>query len=48
MVAVNKMDDKSVRWQQKRFDEIVQNESESLRKLGFAVASTLFVPISDL
>mmetsp|Transcript_10978 Transcript_10978/g.16143 ORF Transcript_10978/g.16143 Transcript_10978/m.16143 type:complete len:439 (+) Transcript_10978:94-1410(+) len=46
IVAVNKMDDKSVKYSQKRFDEIKKELSGILKKIGWPVKTIPFVPIS--
>jgi len=46
IVCVNKMDDKSVNWGQKRFDEIVTEVSAYLKKVGYNPAKVAFIPIS--
>lgn len=46
VVAVNKMDDKSVGYSQKRFTEIKDEVSKELKKIGFKMEKVPFVPIS--
>jgi elongation factor 1-alpha len=46
IVAVNKMDDKSVKYSQKRFEEIKNEVSKFLKKVGYNPAKVPFVPIS--
>jgi elongation factor 1-alpha len=46
IVAVNKMDDKSVLYKQARFDEIVKEVGSYLKKVGYNVEKVRFVPIS--
>ena len=46
IVAVNKMDDKSVNYSQARFDEIKKEVSLYLKKVGYVVDKVQFVPIS--
>lgn len=46
IVAVNKMDDNSVMYSQARFDEIVSEVSNYLKKVGYKPAKIPFVPIS--
>jgi elongation factor 1-alpha len=46
IVAVNKMDDKSVNYQQSRFDEIKKEVSLYLKKVGYNIDKVQFVPIS--
>ena len=46
IVAVNKMDDKSVNYSQSRFDEIKKEVSMYLKKVGYNVDKVQFVPIS--
>jgi len=50
VVAVNKMDDDSVKWSKERFDEIVDTVEKTMRKLGRrkGVGSLTFVPVSGL
>jgi len=35
IVAVNKMDEKSVNWDQKRFEEVKREVSTFLKKIGY-------------
>jgi elongation factor 1-alpha len=44
--AVNKMDDKSVNYSEKRFNEIVENVSGFLKKVGYNPKRIPFIPIS--
>eukprot|EP00759_Apiculatamorpha_spiralis_P058027 PhF_6_TR8940/c0_g1_i1/m.4/K03231/EEF1A; elongation factor 1-alpha len=46
IVAVNKMDDKTVNYQQGRFDEIKDEVGKYLKKVGYNVEKVQFVPIS--
>jgi elongation factor 1-alpha len=46
IVAVNKMDDKSVNYSEERFNEIKQNLTEYLKKVGYNPAKIQFIPIS--
>jgi len=46
VVAVNKMDDKSVRYSQDRFNEIKSELTTFLKKVGYNVANIPFIPIS--
>jgi len=46
IVAINKMDDKSVNWAQSRYDEIVKETSSFVKKIGFNPEKINFVPIS--
>jgi elongation factor 1-alpha len=46
VVAVNKMDDKSVNYAQSRFDEIKKEVSAYLKKVGYNVEKVQFIPIS--
>lgn len=46
IVAVNKMDDKSVMYSKDRFDEIKDEVSAYLKKLGYKPMKIAFVPIS--
>jgi len=46
IVAVNKMDEKSVNWSQPRFDEIVKETSSFVKKIGYNPEKINFVPIS--
>jgi len=45
IVAINKMDDKTVEWSKERFDEIVETLSDFLKPMNFIL---YFVPISGL
>jgi len=46
IVAINKMDDKSVNWGQARYDEIVKEVSSFVKKIGYNPEKIPFVPIS--
>lgn len=46
IVAINKMDDKSVNWDQKRYDEIKKEVSDYLKKIGYNPEKIPFIPIS--
>ncbi len=46
VVAVNKMDDSSVKYAQSRFDEIKAELTTYLKKVGYNVANIPFIPIS--
>jgi len=46
IVAVNKMDDKTVNYQQARFDEIKKEVQLYLKKVGYNIEKVQFVPIS--
>jgi elongation factor 1-alpha len=46
VVAVNKMDDKSVNYSQARFDEISKEVGAYLKKVGYNVEKVRFIPIS--
>eukprot|EP01083_Nonionella_stella_P143710 447218_1 len=46
VVAVNKMDDKSVKYGKDRFDEIKKEVSTYLKKVGYNPDKILFIPIS--
>jgi elongation factor 1-alpha len=46
IVAVNKMDDKSVKYSQERFEEIKKEVSGFLKKIGYNPANVPFIPIS--
>jgi elongation factor 1-alpha len=46
VVAINKMDDKSVNYSQERYDEIVKEVSSFLKKTGYDPTKIAFVPIS--
>jgi elongation factor 1-alpha len=45
-VAVNKMDDATVNWNQERYDEIKNEISRMLKMVGFKVEKVHFVPVS--
>ena len=46
IVAINKMDDSSVNYSQKRYDEIVSELTIYLKKVGYNPAKIKFIPIS--
>jgi elongation factor 1-alpha len=46
IVAMNKMDDKSVNWDQKRYEEIKKEVSDYLKKIGYNPDKIPFIPIS--
>jgi len=46
IVAINKMDEKSVNWSQARYDEIVKETSSFVKKIGYNPEKIAFVPIS--
>jgi len=46
MVLVNKMDDKSVNWSEARFNEIKNEVSSFVKKIGYNPETVPFVPIS--
>jgi len=46
IVIVNKMDDKSVNWSEKRFEEIKKEVSGYIKKVGYAPKRVPFIPIS--
>jgi elongation factor 1-alpha len=46
IVCVNKMDDKSVNWAEKRFNEIKEEVSGYLKKIGYKPETIPFIPIS--
>jgi len=46
IVALNKMDDKSVNWGQARYEEIVKEVSSFVKKIGYNPEKIPFVPIS--
>jgi peptide chain release factor subunit 3 len=48
VVAVNKMDDKTVNWSEERFLELHRQLAEFLRKAGFKKDQISFVPMSGL
>merc|ERR1712086_520006 len=45
-VAMNKMDDSSVKYSEARYKEIVENLTEYLKKVGYNPAKIKFIPIS--
>eukprot|EP01112_Ceratiomyxa_fruticulosa_P021633 TRINITY_DN7680_c0_g4_i1.p1 TRINITY_DN7680_c0_g4~~TRINITY_DN7680_c0_g4_i1.p1 ORF type:complete len:388 (-),score=64.25 TRINITY_DN7680_c0_g4_i1:36-1199(-) len=46
IVAVNKMDDRSVNWSEQRFDEITKEVGNYVKKIGFTSDKVQYVPIS--
>jgi peptide chain release factor subunit 3 len=48
VVAINKMDDKTVEWSEKRFSEMVRELSDFLKRAGFKKEQISFVPLSAL
>ena len=48
LVAVNKMDDKTVEWSAKRFGDMERELSDFLKKAGFKKEQMSFVPLSAL
>jgi len=46
IVAINKMDEKSVNWSQDRYNEIVKETSSFVKKIGYNPEKIHFVPIS--
>jgi elongation factor 1-alpha len=46
VVCMNKMDDKSVNWDQKRYEEIKKEVSDYLKKIGYNPEKIHFIPIS--
>jgi elongation factor 1-alpha len=46
VVAINKMDDKSVNYSQARFDEIAKEVGTYLKKVGYNTDKVRFIPIS--
>jgi elongation factor 1-alpha len=46
IVAINKMDEKSVNWSKDRYDEIVKETSSFVKKIGYNPEKINFVPIS--
>jgi elongation factor 1-alpha len=46
IVAVNKMDERTVNWSQARFDELVQGMSSFVKKIGYSPEKVTFLPIS--
>ena len=46
VVCINKMDDKSVNWDQKRYEEIKKEVSDYLKKIGYNPDKIPFIPIS--
>ena len=48
IVAVNKMDEKTVNWSQARFDDVRNFMIQNLEKIGFSSGDIQFIPISGL
>jgi len=46
IVVINKMDDKSVNWSEKRYEEIKTEVSDYLKKIGYKPETIPFIPIS--
>jgi len=46
IVAINKMDEKTINWSEQRYDEIKKEVGDYAKKIGFNIAKTNFVPIS--
>lgn len=46
IVCTNKMDDKTVNWGQARYEEIVKEVTEYLKKVGYNPATIPFIPLS--
>ena len=46
IVAINKMDDKSVQYREVRYTEIKDALSKFLKKIGYDPANVAFIPIS--
>jgi len=46
IVCINKMDDKSVNWSEKRYSEIKEEVSTYLKKVGYNPEKIPFIPIS--
>jgi len=46
IVCTNKMDDKSVNWSQARYEEIMKEVQDYIKKVGYNVKNVPFVPIS--
>merc|ERR1712065_89790 len=46
IVAVNKMDDKTVEYSQKRFEEIQKEVSTYIKKVGYKPKNVPFIPVS--
>lgn len=46
IVCTNKMDDKTVNWGQDRYNEIVKEVQEYLKKVGYNPATIPFIPLS--
>lgn len=48
IVAINKMDDKTVEWSEKRFNDMQRELLDFLKKSGFKKEQISFVPLSAL
>jgi elongation factor 1-alpha len=46
IVCPNKMDDKTVNWGKDRYEEIVKEVSDYLKKVGFNPTTIPFIPLS--
>lgn len=46
IVAINKMDDPTVNWSKERYEQIVKELKEFMRRFGFKVDKIPFVPVS--
>jgi elongation factor 1-alpha len=46
IVCTNKMDDKTVNWSQARYEEIMKEVQDYIKKVGYNVKTVPFVPIS--
>jgi elongation factor 1-alpha len=46
IVVINKMDDKSVNWSEKRYEEIKTEVGDYLKKIGYKPETIPFIPIS--
>ena len=46
IVAINKMDDPTVNWSRERYEQIVKELKEFMRRFGFKVDKIPFVPVS--
>jgi len=46
VVAVNKMDDPTVKWSKNRYDEVRKEVEKLLKMVGFDVTKTLIIPVS--
>ncbi len=47
IVAINKMDDKSVNYSQERYEEVKATVYELLKKIGYKSERIQFIPISS-